>query len=141
MKIIPFIRTCRSDEGLAAASKREFKPTKLKVDELPNGFIKVRYEWNSTHEMKYTRVGGKMFTSDATSIEVEFPEVRYRCKVENSDINFKVEIGIKNDSSEKLPYDALFVQNFKYGVDAYFAPADWKGKLEDWKTICETKLS
>lgn len=137
-KVTPFYEPDIFDEGIAAAKKFSFKPTNLSAHHHPNGFISVRFSWNSTGEMKYAGTGCKSYAHNDCSIELDFKGVKYRYKnlegVESDfDSTFRIEIGLqKEDSDERIKYQPLFIENLKYEVQVWFAPRNWEGEATEF---------
>lgn len=137
-KVTPFYEPDIFDEGIAAAEKFGFKPTNLSAYHHPNGFISVRFSWDSTGEMKYAGTGYKSYAHNDCSIELDFKEVKYRYKDLNGvesdfDSTFRIEIGLqKEDSNEQIKYQPLFIENLKYEVQVWFAPCNWEGEAKEF---------
>lgn len=137
-KVTPFWEPTVFDEAIAAAEKCNFKPTNLSAYHHSNGFISVRFSWDSTGEMKYAGTGCKNYAHNDCSIELTFNQVKYRYKdlegVESDfDSSFHIEIGLqKEDSDESIKYEPLFIQNLKYEVQVWFAPKGWEGEATEF---------
>jgi hypothetical protein len=125
-----YAETSVFDEAAAIEKRIGFRFTDICARKYPNGFIGVIVNWEASgdesHNVSHGTLGCKMYAVENVSLEVCFPELTYRIGDNDWDTNFEIEVGISSlFENGKVPYEPLFFQNLKYGVEVWFGPKDW----------------
>ena len=131
VNIKPFIDLPTLGTSERKAELCGFKITELYADELFNGIICVGLSWTANERaaggFKMGVLGCKTYEWDATSLEIQFPSVKYNwySQTRRNIAPYEIEISIQTIDGSKIKYEPMFFQNLKYGASVYFGPKGW----------------